>query len=385
MPRQATLAPVFDPTKGRYYISIPPAMSETGKRQRLFFDSERQARAEADRRKRNVKRHGTVAAQLPADLATETARCAEMLKPWGATLTEAVSFFVRHRTAQARSKSVAEVWSAFQSEKDAHSDRYQRTLRYYASKIPAKVSGALICDIDRATLKASIQELSTQPTTFNDFKRIWHAVFEFAIREGWASDNPAKLIENLRKESKPPCILTVEQAAKLLRATEPCETAAIALLIFTGVRPDELTRLDWSDVNLSSRNLRIPDAKAKTITGRNIHLEDAALDWLKRCSDRTGPVIPANWKRRLSRIRKAAGLTGDDQDICRHSYGTYWLAANGDDTATLQSYMGHTHLATYLRHYHRAVDKRTALAFWKLSPDFVLRSQIETKSDSVAA
>lgn len=372
MPRIAKLTPKKDQKSGRFFISIPPIMSETGKRRRLFFDSERQANAEANRRIRDLKRHGYTGTSLPADLATEAARCAEMLAPWNATLTEAVAAFVAMREAQERSVTVAEAWKAYIADKDSHSDRYRQTLRYVEGKIPEKLRDRLICDLSRADVKAACEANGTTPTPFNDAKRLWHGVFAFSIREGWAKDNLAKTIPNKRKENTPPSILTVEQSAKLLRAAEPCEAPAVALLLFAGVRPDELKRLEWSDVDLSSRNLRIPDAKSKTVTGRNIHLEDAAIEWLKRCKDRTGLIIPANWKRRISRIRKAAGLTAKDQDICRHTFGSMWLAAN-EDTATLQNLMGHSHVSTYLRHYHRAIPKRVAISFWKLTPDFVFR------------
>ena len=137
-------------------------------------------------------------------------------------------------------------------------------------------------------------------------------------------------------------------------------------MLFAGLRPEEVARLEWCDIDFESRNIRVPASKSKTNTLRNVHIEDNLMAWLDPYSDLIGKVRALNWKRKATLVRKKVGI-GSEKDILRHSYGSYWLAANGDN-ATLQSYMGHAHVTTYFDHYHHAVRKKDALGFWAIMP-----------------
>lgn len=142
----------------------------------------------------------------------------------------------------------------------------------------------------------------------------------------------------------------------MLRACEsPEERRAVALLLFAGIRPDseggEIARLQWEDVGADQ--IYIAAEVAKTGTDRHIPITPR-LARLLRGRDTTGPVVPANWKRVYQRIRKAAGVTG--QDVTRHTFASNYLAAYGIDSA--RQAMGHSQTsATILRHYRRAVTE----------------------------
>ena len=63
----------------------------------------------------------------------------------------------------------------------------------------------------------------------------------------------------------------------------PAAIAAIRLLILTGCRRGEILGLRWEDVDLESRELRLPDTK----TGpRTVPLSPAAVQLLPNCRDR---------------------------------------------------------------------------------------------------
>lgn len=55
-----------------------------------------------------------------------------------------------------------------------------------------------------------------------------------------------------------------------------------AIAVFSGVRIEELKRLDWSDVKWSSRRIIIPQAVAKARRRRAFTITDTLATWLAR-------------------------------------------------------------------------------------------------------
>jgi len=55
MGRVATLEPARDSAKNRWYVSLPPRLSPTGKRKREYFASRREAQDRAKRAKQQLE------------------------------------------------------------------------------------------------------------------------------------------------------------------------------------------------------------------------------------------------------------------------------------------------------------------------------------------
>jgi len=72
-------------------LNIPANLSDTGKRRRLFFATERQASAEAERLKTRAHNFGASLGNLTSSQIIEAADCYELLAPFpGARLKDAV-------------------------------------------------------------------------------------------------------------------------------------------------------------------------------------------------------------------------------------------------------------------------------------------------------
>ena len=83
------------------------------------------------------------------------------------------------------------------------------------------------------------------------------------------------------------------------------------LCIFAGIRPEEVCRLDWSNVNIAERLIEVPDESAKTDIRRFVDMEPLLVEWLeyfgKRGGKTTGPISPKHrLQERLRAIRKAS-------------------------------------------------------------------------------
>ena len=174
----------------------------------------------------------------------------------------------------------------------------------------------------------------------------------------------------MRKE-----ILTNTQVTALLKATIENDLELLPyhlFCIFAGVRPKEVERLRWSDVNIEEKYIQVPEETSKTGIRRIVDMEPLLLRWLDyyiRSDGRiNGSITPAqNLRKRLRTIRVAAAFERWPQDAPRRTYASNWLAAN-HDVNRLNNLMGHTSPAMLWRHYHRAVTQRHAAAFWKIGP-----------------
>jgi integrase len=87
---------------------------------------------------------------------------------------------------------------------------------------------------------------------------ILRAVLDTAVRDGALGSNPAAALRRPRVTAKEALHLTPAQVADLLRAAEGGRYAALfTLLLHTGLRRGEALALQWSDVDLERRILRV--------------------------------------------------------------------------------------------------------------------------------
>jgi hypothetical protein len=97
-------------------LEVPPRYSETGKRERRYYATKRQAETERRRTKELREEHGARVRSLKPSVIDEAAKAALILEPTGATLSEAARHFLGWWQQQA-SKSFAEVWQEGQDTK----------------------------------------------------------------------------------------------------------------------------------------------------------------------------------------------------------------------------------------------------------------------------
>jgi len=183
-------------------------------------------------------------------------------------------------------------------------------------------------------------------------------------------DNRARMVmaivgyrERHRKTSSIQILSANERAAMF----EACETAdekrAVALLLYAGIRPDsetgEITRLQWEDVGKAQ--IIVHPETSKTGSDRLIPITPQLRRRIKG-HPKSGPVAPSGWKKRWQRIRKTAGIKG--QDVTRHTFASHFLAWMGEDET--KAAMGHTaNSSTLFRHYRRAVTKPDGVQYFK--------------------
>ncbi len=200
---------------------------------------------------------------------------------------------------------------------------------------------------------------------------ILHAIFAHSLNHGWCSSNPvASLRAPIIHESeiRP---LDTHELRRLLHTAMASEhracMPALGLMLWAGVRPAEIIRLDWSDIDEEERIISLHPRHAKTGGARHITLYPVLASWLREThTPRRGSLCPPDWARRWKRLRLAAGLVPWRQDVLRHTFASYHIK-HWRDFTRLQLEMGHRSAELLRTRYlsMRGITATEAARFWK--------------------
>jgi integrase len=192
--------------------------------------------------------------------------------------------------------------------------------------------------------------------------------FNWAVKNGLATSNPAAAVDKPRLDEKPPGILTPSQAEALLhvcRVAEPALLPTLTLCLLSGVRPDEARRLSWE--NVGADVVEIPGAKAKTRRRRTVPITPQVRAWLDVARIEGGGLPVANYPNLFARVRRLTGLASQwPQDAMRHSFASYHLALHHSEGRTALE-MG-TSPQMLFQHYRELVTAQAAEAFFGIMP-----------------
>src|SRR5215467_267734 len=118
---------------------------EAGKRKRTFFETREQAQSFVAFKNAEVKRNGVEHAEFPTSLRVMAQNAAELLKPFGKTIADAVQHYVAHLKASERSCTVQQLVKELLKAKkaDGVGERHLRDLRnrlgYFADEFDGKL------------------------------------------------------------------------------------------------------------------------------------------------------------------------------------------------------------------------------------------------------
>jgi integrase len=141
----------------------------------------------------------------------------------------------------------------------------------------------------------------------------------------------------------------------------------LAIGAFAGLREAEIKRLDWSEVDLARGHIEVTAAKAKSARRRIVPILPNLAAWLRPYSKMKGHVVPAGARKKLGRIRRAAGLLKWPNNGLRHSFASYRLAAI-HDAPRVSAELGHTSPQMLYSTYREVVRPEEAERYWKILP-----------------
>ena len=208
---------------------------------------------------------------------------------------------------------------------------------------------------------------------------ILNGLFLYARRRGWCSSNPMDTLSRPRVSEREIAVLSLPQVRSLVRAAAAEKhsgaLAAVLLMLWCGVRPTEMARLTWGEVDPDNGCLYLRGKHSKTGGPRHIPLRPVILHELRRIRRELTPaadarITPPNWTRHWRELRVAAQLHPWRPDTLRHSFASYHCR-HFQNLTSLQLEMGHSDQRLLQTRYInlRGLTAQAAAAFW--SPTFL--------------
>lgn len=251
--------------------------------------------------------------------------------------------------------------------KESTAREYRRNLRRFI--LPA-IGRMKVTEVTRADIAKFHHDLRHIPYQANRCLEIISKMFNLAEVWGFRADgsNPRRHLQKYPEKKRERYLSPAElkRVGEVLREVEAegrelaSAVLAIRLLIYTGCRLSEITKLKWEYVDLEGSALHLPDSKTGARTG---HIGRPAVELLENA-----PVIVGNpWVitgkiegGRLTdlqpfwqRVRARAGLHDVRIHDLRHTFASTAVAA-GQTLPMIGALLGHTQVQTTARYAHLA-------------------------------
>ena len=249
------------------------------------------------------------------------------------------------------------------------------------------VDSLLIEDIDRLVIRGYLGFLHKKKNKKTSIARKLSALrsfFNFLVKRGVVSKNPADSVVTPKTEKSIPVYLPVDDMFRLLDSINTDTLLGIRnLAIFetfysTGVRVSELSGMNTLDVDFSENMVRV---KGKGNKERIVPIGNKAVGSIKTYRERlekemseprkessidNGPLfLNKNYGRLSSRsigrvLKKIALECGLSVPVSppalRHTFATHMLDA-GADMRSVQEILGHSSLSTTQKYTHVTIDR----------------------------
>lgn len=312
------------------------------------------------------------------------ARRALRILSGGASLEAAANAFVAGKRSMKR-MPLAEVANDFIHSRVIAGCR-NSTLEWYNERIEYVVDrfgGTIMDEVTRAQFRDWLSALELKPASKAGVARAARALWRWAMHH----EPPLAALDvttGVKFSVTPNAAgggslkyLSVDQCAQLLANLQAADLSAVALMLFAGIRPEEVCGeslkpwLKWSSVNTVDKIIRVPSECAKTGGARVLEGLPETV-WRFLDPGKADATISTFQRRTLLEHTKIAGGFGGPkqppwpQDGLRHTFASY-AVAEFEDPGKVALWMGHNGNPTMLhRHYRGLVTKAEAKKFWAL-------------------
>jgi integrase len=340
---------------------------------RMFFKTRSEADAEGLRQKTLLERHSREAIGLSQREMSDFIEAKRRLAPYGETINDAIKFRVDYlERVQRHGITVAQLADELIEAKhrDGRSEVYLRDLRYRLSKFVQDFGNRAMAGVTVDELDNWLRALPFSPQSRTNYRTIIGLLFSYAESRGIVERNPILRTAKPKLIGRPPEIFAVDELSALLQAANtvaPDVLPMIAIGAFAGLREAEIQRLDWSEVDLARGHIEVKAAKAKSARRRIVPIQLNLAVWLRPCSEMNARVVPAGARRKIHRVREAAGIERWPNNGLRHSYASYRLAAI-NDAPRVAAELGHTSPQMLYSTYRELVLPEEAERYWQIAP-----------------
>jgi integrase len=387
--RSHTLKIVGERVNGKHRFKIAGYYVD-GKRVRKYFDTRIAAETFVEAEQIRRENLGKRATHIDGALAEDALRASDILKPTPYTLLDAARFVAHahsklephsvriddaineHAAAierQKRSVTVNQLVDEFIANRRAKrkSEIYIRDLTTRLGRFKRSMGDRITADITSSDVDQWIQSLNVGPQTQNNFRAVLSAMWTFAVRRGHAAMNVIQFVDKTSVVRDHVPTFSVEQLSRLLAAADPEYLPVLAIGAFAGLRPEEINKLRWEDLDFHERTIRVNASAAKTRRKRFAEISDNLRAWLEPYFGRTGRLAPPNLQKLRRATMKAAKIEKWPPDVLRHSFASAHYAFHKNPARTAMI-MGHRDQNMLLTHYRDLMKPSDAVRYWNVVP-----------------
>lgn len=377
--------------KGSIFYQVDPRRQINGKTvggKREAFQSKKEALGRASAIAAETLEEGHSATKMEPELRLMAIKGKIALEEFGKTIDDAVSHYLTFlRTEKAKDESqtisaMADLWLDEKKNKTRRNTLRPATLNDIAetNKILKRNFGHLkILDASKKHFEEYLNGLNVGEQRRYNLRSRFSQFFNWCIHElDIPMKNPLEKIV-IEVPEKEVSVFTPDEAEKLLRLCQnsfPQLLAYHAISLFGGLRPSEAELLEWSDIHIDEKQVKVRKEISKVKRTRVFTMNETLEAWLNSIPKRGSRILyTSNNRGNLEMLRAKLGFkirkenpNGKKwpEDILRHSFGSYWLRFH-NDKPRLAEIMGNSP-SVIEKHYKSPVRESDAKKYWAILP-----------------
>jgi integrase len=364
-------------------VNTPPTLSATGKRERAYFETRDEAKAHAAELRAKFLEHGSLAAAIPPALSEQAVAAAALLEPFGGNLLDAARLWVETRKRNTASCTLADAVDAWRASCKGLRPRTLKSYKQTGDRLKAALAARTLSKLTAKQLAAALGIEGASGSGAAVHYRNGRAFWRWAAEKKWCQAEVFDGVDAPHVETDGEIeILAPPAVQALMRAAEKYAPEAVghfALLVFAGIRAEEITKLKACHV--TTDGVDIPAGVAKKRRRRHITPCATLKAWLEKHPFE--PLSEYKWIKAFDRVRCLAGWEVQagqleerpkptrgpwPQNCIRHSHASYSVAVGVPLQALLFEF-GHSAKPDVLRsNYVGRASRKQALEFFAIRP-----------------
>jgi integrase len=249
--------------------------------------------------------------------------------------------------------------------------RSKQTIRAMGATFKADLGSYRIKEVTSEVAEKYLHDKNVSNQTKRNLRSYLGQFFNWCIKKSFHNQNPVASIE-IHVERTTPQYFSSEHCGAIIKAAEANDMIGyFALCLFAGIRPKEVERMTWKNVNLETKEIHLTANITKTKRDRLFRMSDNLAVWLSTL-DQEKPLINTNHKKQRAKVIKALKSQKIQwiDDGLRHSFATYHYAKN-KSLEELGHVMGNSP-EIITRFYKGAVPEKQVSDFWGILPQSYL-------------
>jgi integrase len=255
------------------------------------------------------------------------------------------------------------------------------SLRLRVQAFASGMHNVFVNEITTEDIEKFLSECKVSPVTLDNHRRALSRFFSWCNERPrrWCPLNPCAAARVETEEKGAPTILSLDECKRLLRAAEQHKGGMLvpftAIALFAGLRPFELSRLTWQQVNMADGEIRLDAKQTKVGRPRVVTINPTLKKWLEAYEGK--PIFPSGQRKNFDAVKARAGFGGRQSaattglkpwtpDILRHTSISHHFRQTGSYGQCAEAFGNSESIIK--AHYQGRVTSEETKAFFALRP-----------------